>query len=69
MVGLPYRNEDRFNTAIRYHFSCVIHVTMATYMIDSKLQEQLRMVEYSPSEEKRLKSEVECLEKGKQSLK
>lgn len=47
----------------------VICVVMATYLDGSKLQEQLRMVEYSPSEEKRLRSEVECLQKGKKSLK
>ena len=49
--------------------ACLICVTMETYMGGSKLQEQLRKVEYSPSEEKRLKLEVECLEKGKKSLK
>ena len=47
----------------------LFYVTMVTYMGGSKLQEQLRKVEYSPSEEKRLKLEVEGLEKGKKSLK
>ena len=68
MVGLPYRNEDRFDTAIRYR--CLLYLcNHGNLMGDSKLQEQLRKVEYSPSEEKRLKLEVECLEKGKKSLK
>jgi len=47
----------------------VIHITTVTYMDSSKLQDQLRSVDYTPSEEKRLRAEVECLQKGKKSLK
>lgn len=47
----------------------MICVTLETYVDGSKLQDQLRLVEYSPSEEKRLRLEVEGLQKGKQSLK
>lgn len=69
MVGLPYRHEDRFDTAIRYRCLCVICVAMTTCVVGSKLQDQLQTAEYSPSEEKRLRTEVEDLQKGKQSLK
>jgi len=35
----------------------------------SKLQEQLQKMEYTPTEEKRLRLEVENLQKAKESLK